>query len=134
MPLKTSYSESELADFMVAQLSATGAALGLTDSSAGIASAVLATARLLGDDIADLTDMALLEAAARWQAWMAAEAAAVNQYDLKAGTSSLTRSQLFEHIQTRLARARSDWYAAQVAANGTTSMFAFTVAHGCRGR
>lgn len=137
MPLATSYDESTLADFMVAELSATGAALGLTDASDGIASAVLATARLLGDDIANLTDMALLEAAARWHAWQAALKAAAGNFDLKAGSADLKRSQVFEHINSQLALSETAYYVAvseSEAASGSGGSFYFSLAGSCRGR
>lgn len=134
MPLATSYSEATLADFMVAELGATGVALGLTDASAGITNAVLATARLLGDDIADLSNMALLEAAARMEAWKAAEAAALAEPNkLKSEGDELDFSQRLEGLRTRMARAEGD-YASALAAAGGSSAFAFAVIQGCRGR
>ena len=86
MPAPPSYTEDELKTFMVNELGATGTALGLTTSSALITQAVTAVVRLIGKAIADETDMALLEAGARWKAWEAADAVAIGQYDLKAGT------------------------------------------------
>jgi hypothetical protein len=67
---------------------------------------VTAIERLLSvSDVATVTDMAKLEAVARWQAWRLASAAASGQYDVKSGTSSLTRSQFFDHIAGMLCEA-----------------------------
>lgn len=135
MAAPTSYSEASLKQLMVDELGATGVALSLATSAAAITNAVYACERLLGDEIADLTDMALLEAAARWQAWLAAEAAAANQYDLKSDGDEAKRSQWFAQIQARLARAESDYYtAASVAAGSSGGGFVFATIPGCRGR
>ena len=107
MPAPTAYSESSLKTLMVTELGPVATALGLTTASDQITDAVYAVERLLGDTIADLTDMAKLEAVARWQAWLVAEAAAIGQYDLKSSGDELKRSQLFEHLQTRLSRAEA---------------------------
>lgn len=119
---------------MVDELSATGVALSLTTSAAAITNAVYACERLLGDAVADLTDMALLEAAARWQAWLAAEAASANQYDLKSDGDELKRSQWFDHIKARLKRAESDYYTALAVSQGASaSPFVFATVSGSRG-
>lgn len=134
MPLATSYTEATLADFMVRELSSTGVLLGLTDSSDGIAAAVQATARLLGDDIADLTDMAVLEAAATWKAWQAAEAAAISlPVKLKSDGDEIDRSALLANIRARLVTVEGAYYTA-AAVSGGASMFAFATVPGCRGR
>jgi hypothetical protein len=102
------YTAATLADFMVTELDATGVALGLTDASPAIVEAVNEVAAILDvADVATLTDDLKTRAIARWQAWLAAEAAATNQYDLKAGTVDLTRSQWFAQIGVRLARAEA---------------------------
>ena len=120
---------------MVDELGATGVALGLTTSSAQITNAVYSVERLLGVAIASVpaADMAKLEAAARWEAWKASEAAATGQYDLGADGSTLKRSQFFEHIRMRLERAERDWHIALVAADGSAP-FVFTAVPGYRGR
>lgn len=134
MPLATAYNESTLLAFMETELGATGEALGLLDTD-GLQQAVLAVARLLGDDIADLTDMAVLEAAARWQAWLAAEAAAINGVDLKSSGDEIKLSQRLEGIRARLADARDAYYAASAASlAASTTPFVFGVACGGRGR
>lgn len=76
-------------------------------ASPAVVEAVNEVAAVLGVAIADLSDDLKTRAVARWQAWLAAEAAATNQFDLKAGTASVTRSQFFEHIQSRLARSEA---------------------------
>jgi hypothetical protein len=65
--------------------------------------------RVLGvSDVASLTDMPKLEAIATWRAWSAAEDSAMDAMDLKAGTAAISRSQLFDHITKRLARAEAE--------------------------
>jgi hypothetical protein len=137
MPAPSSYSESSLAALMVNELGAVGVSLGLTTSAALITQGVTAVERVLGvSDVATATDMALVESAARWQAWLAAEAAAVNQYDVKAGTSSLTRGQTFEHIRARLDSTYGFYLIekARVAAATGAGVFAFAAIPGRRGR
>lgn len=102
------FTAATLADFMVAKLGASGAALGLTDDSAAIAEAVNDVAAILSvDDVAELTDDLKTRTFAEWQAWRAAKAAATSQYDLKAGSADLKRSQFFEHIAMMLADAEA---------------------------
>lgn len=109
MPAATSYSEASLKTYMIAVLSSTAAALGLTTSSDAIVQAVVAVERVLGvSDVADVSDMPKLEAVATWKAWSAAEDSAMDALDLKAGTASISRSQLFDHITKRLARAEAE--------------------------
>ncbi len=102
------YTAASLADFMVTELGPTGVALALTDASGAITEAVNEVAAILDvSDVASLDDDLKTRAVARWQAWLAAEAAATNQYDLKSGTSALSRSQWFAQIGVRLARAEA---------------------------
>jgi hypothetical protein len=101
------YTTSSLADLMVTELGPTGVALGLTDSSDAITEAVAEVAAILGEAVADVDDDLKLRTVARWQAWLAAEAAAVNQYELSSDGSSLKRQQWFEQIGKRLARAEA---------------------------
>ena len=107
MPAPTAYTEATLKTLMVTELGSTATALGLTTASAQITDAVYAAERLVGAAVADQTDLAKLEAIARWQAWLVAEAMAANQYDLSSSGDSLKRSQWFAHIQSRLARAEA---------------------------
>jgi hypothetical protein len=103
-----SYTAETLAAFMATKLGRTGVALGLTDVSDALVEAVADVAAVLGvSDIADLTDDLKTRTVAEWQAWRAAKGAAAGQYDLKAGTSSLTRSQFFDHIAAMLADAET---------------------------
>jgi hypothetical protein len=141
-PLPSSYDEESLALFMVTELGRPGVALGLAVNSPRIEQAVRRTARLMGQEIAACTDMALLEAAALWRAWEAAYGQAINQTDMKAGTASLERSQFFDHLTEQLGAARSAYLneqaradAEEAAASGTSggSQFAFGLGHGSRG-
>lgn len=109
MPLPAVYTENALADLMEAELGQVGIDLGLPDSEA-LPEAVNEVIGLLGHGLDQETTTAGLmkvRAFARWQAWLCAEAAATNQYDVKAGSAAVTRSQMFEHIEKRLARAEA---------------------------
>ena len=138
MSAKASYTESELATYMVGRLDSVAGVLGLTTASTSILSAVTAVERLLGVlDVATLTDMPVLEAAATWQAWEAALTAASGKFDVKAGTADVKLSEMFKQIQARLAASEAAYYAAvaaSAAAAGTSSFFAFGTACGGRGR
>jgi hypothetical protein len=89
MPLPAAYDENSLAAFMEAELGPLAVSLGL------------------GEGDALPAGLMKVRALARWQAWLAAEAAATEAVDLKAGSVGLTRSQLFDHIRLRLARAEA---------------------------
>lgn len=98
-----SYTAETLATFMATELGDTGTKLGLTAESAAIGEAVNEVAAVLGvSGVADVTDSLKLRTVARWQAWRTAKGAASGQYDLKSGTSSLTRSQLWDHVNNML--------------------------------
>lgn len=104
MPAPTSYSESTLKQFMVDELAGTGTALSLTTSSASITNAVYEVEDVLGvSDVASVTDMTKLKAIARWQAWLAAEATAISNFDLKSSGDELKLSQILAGIRARLA-------------------------------
>jgi hypothetical protein len=122
---------------MEVELGPTGEALGLLTTDA-LQQAVYAVVRLLGTTIAAATDMAYLEAAARWKAWEAAEAAAAGQFDVTLmGGKKFMQSQMFTQIQAKLTVVRSAWYVEKArvdAAAGGTGFFAFGLAAGCRGR
>lgn len=111
MPLPTSYSEPTLAAFMVTELGPIAPTLGWTSSTTRVLEAVYDVAGLLGAAIADVEDVPKLRTLARWRIWMAAESATVDQYDLSAGNTRLSRSQLYDHIAKQLQRAEA---AAQV--------------------
>ena len=65
MPAPTSYSEATLAQHMVNVLGSVATDLDLEDDSPAITAAVTSIERLLGvDDVADVTDMPVLESAA----------------------------------------------------------------------
>lgn len=138
MPAPTSYTESALLAFMEVELGPLAASLGLLETDA-LQQAVWAVQRLLGlTDVANATNMALLEAASRWEAWKAAEAAAINSVDLKSDGDELKLSQRLAGIRARLASAEGAYYAEKAtadAASGTgPSFFAFATVRGCRGR
>jgi hypothetical protein len=137
MPAPTSYTESSLIGFMEVELGPTGEALGLLTTDA-LQQAVYAVVRLLGTTIAAATDMAHLEAAARWKAWEAAESAAVSQFNVSlTGGKKFELETIFKQVQLKLSVVRSAWYVEKArvdAAAGGTGFFAFGLAAGCRGR
>jgi hypothetical protein len=109
MALPAAYTESTLSALMEAELGPLAVSLGLDEGDA-LPEAVNEVIGLLGHALSEETTTAGLmkvRALARWQAWLAAEAAATEAVDLKAGSVGLTRSQLFDHIRLRLARAEA---------------------------
>lgn len=109
MALPSAYTEATLLGFVEAELDAVLAPLGL-DVSDATAEAVNEVLGLLGHDLAEedtIAGVMKVRALARWQGWLAALSAATLQYDLKAGATSLTRSQAFEQIKQRLAIAEA---------------------------
>lgn len=138
MPAPTSYTETALKDFMVAEIGAIGVALGLTASSTQIVNAVYSVERLLAlSDVADATDMTLVESAARWEAWRTALNAAVAQPSkLKSSGDELDFSERLDAIRELMAYAESAYYTATAIAEGSDGMngFVFATVPGCRGR
>ncbi len=104
MALPTTYTESSLIGFMETELGPVADSLGLLETDA-LLEASNEVVGLLGHALSEEVDVVKVRALARWQCWLAAEAAAVEAVDLKAGSAGLTRSQLFDHITRRLARA-----------------------------
>jgi hypothetical protein len=138
MPAPATYTEASLLDLMLDELGATGAALGFVVDDTPLVRAVAAVERALGvADVASVTDMALLESAARWQAWLAAEAAAISKYTVTlGGGKKFERGKIFDDVQVRLARAYSAYLIEKArvdAASGSGAFYFGTVA-GCRGR
>jgi hypothetical protein len=139
MTAKTSYTESELAAYMVGVLDAVATGLGLTTSSPSILAAVTGVERLLGvSDVADVTDMAVLEAAAEWKARGVAYSTAVMKADeIKAGSASLKWSERVDGLREALTLAEGAYYTALAeseAASGSSSFFGFATVCGSRGR
>lgn len=101
------YTAATLLALMEVEISTSLEPLGL-DASDALSEAVTEVRLILGvDDVADVDDDLKLRTIARWQAWLAAEAAAVNQYDLASEGDRLSRQQWFRNIQSRLARAEA---------------------------
>jgi hypothetical protein len=138
MPAPSSYTESSLKTFMVGVLDSVATDLGLTTASTSIGNAVTAVERLLDvSDVAALTDMSVLEAAATWKSWEVALGVATTKYDLKAGTADLKRSQMFASLNEKVSDAETAYYAAvsaSDAASGSGIGFFFGIACGARGR
>ena len=123
MPAPTSYSEATLAQHMVNVLGSVATDLDLEDDSPAITAAVTSIERLLGvDDVADVTDMPVLESAAAWKAGALYDGGEATRLDGLRQAMTLAEGAYYA------ARAASD------AASGTSSFFAFSVACGGRGR
>lgn len=101
------YTDLTMATFMSTELNAAGVALGLTNVSAAIVEAVAEVEAILGSAVEDVTDDLKLRTVARWQAWRTAKGAAANQFDVKAGTTQVWRSQTWDHIAVMLADAEA---------------------------
>lgn len=102
MPVPVSYTEAMLADYMVAVLDTTAAALGWESDAPAITEAVNEVDGLLGGDLAGATDIVKVRALARWQAWKAARGAVANQVNLASGTDRLDRAAWFDHVDREL--------------------------------
>jgi len=101
------YTADSLLGLMETELGAVGEALGLLETDA-LAEAVNEVAAMLGvDSVADVDDDLKLRTIARWQAWLAAEAAAVGGVDLKSDGDEIKLSQRLDGIRIRLARAEA---------------------------
>jgi len=110
MPLSVTHTEATLAAGMIIELSDVGSTLGWDAASPEITRAVDRTARLLGDNIAALTDMDALESVAAWQAWEAACKALAARYDVRDGDQSRSRSQMYPQAdKQRIAARRASW-------------------------
>lgn len=140
MPAAASYTESSLATYMVAILDSVATDLGLTNTSPSILAAITEIEDLLDvSDVATLTDMAVLRAAARWKAWSIAYALAAAQPDeLKAGSAGLKWSDRLDGLKQAMEYAEGAYYVA-VAASETASgvgsaFFGFATVCGGRGR
>lgn len=132
MPLPTSYSEGALLAFMEVEIGPLLADLGL-DTSDALLEATYEVQGILGHAVTDETDVTKLRAIARWQAWLAAYNAATNQYDLKAGSADLKRSQMFDQIEKRLARAEASasvYSEVQTALSGSSMAYASSISTG----
>lgn len=126
------YTEGSLLAFMETEIAGLLTVLGL-DASDALTEAVAEVVAILGTPIADVDDDLKLRTVARWQAWQAALNAAMGQYDLKAGSADLKRSQVVAHLETRLAQAersamRYDEVAAVLAGTSTAYISSMSTA------
>lgn len=127
MPLPAAYTEGSLLGFMETVVGPHLEGLGL-DASDALTEAVNDVIGILGNPLADETstaDLMKVRTIARWQAWAAAVDTATDQFDLKAGSADLKRSQMFEQMERRLAAAEAAAMryeeAAAVLAGGSTA-------------
>ena len=105
MAAPTIYDESELSDFMIAELRNVATVLGWTDLS-DMQEAVNETLIVYGvEDIALASDIPMLRAFARREAWRAAVASLAADYDFEADGGNYKRSQLQSQAVKALALA-----------------------------
>jgi hypothetical protein len=118
MPAPSSYSEGALAEYLVDDLGDVASALGWTTDTIQVVRAVYDTLRAYGvETIAEVEDMAKLEALGKRAVWRAAVKSLSTRYDIRAGDQTLNRSQMFKQVaETNLAQAE-----AEAAAYDTTS-------------
>lgn len=114
MPIPTSYSESELADYMITALSNVAAVLNWTNATDEIGEAIIAALLAYfgtaGDNsvIANATDVLKLRVLARREAWRAALAALTTKYTFSTDGQSFQRSDMMKFAQTQLERAENE--------------------------
>lgn len=107
MPLPSSYTESQLRDYMLHVTGNVGVALGL--ASADFAEAVNDALVVYGaTDIATATDIPRLRAAARVAAWERALALCAGRVDFGADGANFRQSQLMDQARAALSEARAD--------------------------
>lgn len=98
---------STLTALMMTELGPTFAALGEETMYPSLVEAVSELEAMLGTTIALTSDQLKLRVLARWAAWRVAKGQATGQYNLQSGTTSLTRSQYFDHIDNMLRDAET---------------------------
>lgn len=107
MPFPTAYDEDGLKQFILVCLSATATALGWTTSTAEIDEAFNETLLSLDlSDAADATDIRLLRATARVEAWRSASEALASRFDAETDSEKFALEKLHEHALKQLADAR----------------------------
>jgi hypothetical protein len=110
MPAPTSYTEAELAAYLVASLADVATALGWTASATQIQEAVTAVELACGaSDIATATNIAQVRAIGRREAWGAAMGAAASWVDSSVpGGPNLKGSALYAQCHTNWLAASTD--------------------------
>jgi hypothetical protein len=107
--IPTSYTDSELKDYMHAELGAVSSALGWSVAAGDYDHALVRVLRAFGvTDAADASDMSKLEALARREAWRGAMNETVGDYDFSADGGSYSRSQIHEQCKARFETARAE--------------------------
>jgi hypothetical protein len=102
MAAPTSYTETQLATFMLSQLGDVADVLGWTGLP-HLHEAVNETLLAYGADIDDVTDIAKLRALARREAWRLAVTSLITRYDFSNPEGDYKRSQMVATAQKRLA-------------------------------
>lgn len=103
----TVYTETTLAEFMLSELGATAAAVGLT--LAGLAEAVNEAMLVYPCVVmADATNIQKIRAIARVEAWRAVCNQVAGDYDFADAGASYSRSQALQNAQKRLDQALAD--------------------------
>lgn len=112
MPLPTAYTEPKLAEYMHTTLGEAASVMGYGHPGAGMGAyqeqvydALLAYGVT---DIADATDMALLRALAKREAWRKVMNESAGRYDVTADEGTFKRSQLHAQAKTNFQTASAE--------------------------
>lgn len=112
MPAPTTYTEAQLAAYVVTALGETASALGWVTAptvTPALQEAVNDTLLLYGvNDIANATDPGKLRAFARVAAWRAALASLAARFAFSTDQQEFKRSEMFRMAQANLAQAEAD--------------------------
>jgi len=109
MAAPTSYTEAQLAEYMIASLGEVAAILGLTSSSDAIIEAVYDVASVFGvADVASITDMKALRPTARYYALNTALIVASSVYDFSVDGRSFSRGDIVDNLNKALKVAASN--------------------------
>jgi hypothetical protein len=107
--IPTSYTDSELKEYMHDELGAVATALGWSVSGGDYDRALVATLRACGvTDASNASDMAKLEALARREAWRIAVNETAGDFDYSADGGRYSRSQFHEQCERRFSQAQSE--------------------------
>ena len=109
MAAPTSYTEAQLAEYMVSSLGETATILGLTSASDAIIDAVYDVASVFGvADVVSITDMKALRPTARYYALNTALAFATSVYDFAVDGRQFNRGDILDNINKALKVAASN--------------------------
>lgn len=109
MTVPTSYTETELRQFMIIELGAVGSILGWDVGTPQVARTVIDALRAYGvTTIASATDAAKLEVLARVAIWRAARRSLAADYPFSADGGRYDRNEVFKQVEMLLREAEID--------------------------